>query len=47
MSWFQHCICFHSVKKYAGKFSQVADMQEAKNLVMRHHLKKVEEDFYV
>jgi hypothetical protein len=39
MSWLQHFICIHSVLKYAGMFSQVANIQEASALVMRYHIK--------
>ena len=39
MSWLLHFIKIHSVLKYAGVFTTVANMQEAIALVMRYHIK--------
>ena len=39
MSWLLHFIKIHSVLKYAGVFSPVANMQEAIALVRRNHIK--------
>ena len=39
MSWLRHFIGIHSVIKYAGMFSMVADMREALSLVLRYHIK--------
>ena len=39
MSWFQHFIRIHSVIKYAGMFTTVANIQEALSLVMRYQIK--------
>jgi hypothetical protein len=39
MSWLQHFIRIHSILKYAGVFTPVANMQEALSLVRRYHIK--------
>ena len=39
MSWLRHFIGIHSVLKYAGMFTTVADMREALSLVMRFRIK--------
>jgi hypothetical protein len=39
MTWLQHFIGIHSVLKYAGMFSTVANMQEAIALVNRFQIK--------
>ena len=39
MSMLQHYIKLHSVFKYAGRFVPVECLQEAANLVMRHHIR--------
>ena len=39
MFWLLHFIKIHSVLKYAGVFTPVANMQEALALVRRYHIK--------
>jgi hypothetical protein len=39
MSWLQHFIILHSVFKYAGMFTAVANIQEALALVIRYRIK--------